>query len=222
MWPMFSIPGWGTRTVPEATHYFVIDIEANGPSPAEHSMLSFATVAVCDTGELVDEFEAVLKPQENHTTHPATMKWWRSQPEAWEAATTNPQSPGKVIQNFADWVEGFSGLRTFAARPLLLDGMWIDHYLRKFVDSHIFEVEFLGRAIFSTPALDIGSYLSGIFNRTSAFSGSTQFPGDWLGSHKHTHRAIDDARGYANALAKLLKIAEKNPPHPDDFLGSTQ
>jgi len=33
------------------------------------------------------------------------------------------------------------------------------------------------------------------------------YPPDWLGHHPHTHRAIDDARGYANLLVKLFSIS---------------
>ena len=30
-------------------------------------------------------------------------------------------------------------------------------------------------------------------------------PREWLGHHEHTHRAIDDARGYAHLLGVLLR-----------------
>ncbi len=29
----------------------------------------------------------------------------------------------------------------------------------------------------------------------------------WLGHHNHTHRAIDDAHGYASLLAHLMQLA---------------
>lgn len=29
------------------------------------------------------------------------------------------------------------------------------------------------------------------------------YPAEWLGDVKHTHRAIDDARGYANLLIRF-------------------
>ena len=36
-------------------------------------------------------------------------------------------------------------------------------------------------------------------------------PPDWYGNIPHTHRAIDDARGYANVLAKLFSISSALP-----------
>jgi hypothetical protein len=33
------------------------------------------------------------------------------------------------------------------------------------------------------------------------------YDADWLGNVPHTHRAIDDALGYANVLARLLRMA---------------
>ncbi|MGI9481077.1 MAG: hypothetical protein ACR2OR_01845 [Hyphomicrobiales bacterium] len=39
------------------------------------------------------------------------------------------------------------------------------------------------------------------------------------GNHPHTHRAIDDAHGYAALLSKLLIIANQRSDHPEDFNG---
>ena len=54
-------------------HYFVTDIECDGPSPLTNSMLSFATVVVREDGELCGEFEAVLKPRPDKQTDESTM-----------------------------------------------------------------------------------------------------------------------------------------------------
>lgn len=199
-------------------HYFVTDVETNGPSPAENSMLSFACVAVSELGEIIDEFETVLKPRTNRVSDEGTMKWWKTQPKAWLAATTNPKAPEEEMKRFHQWIESFSGLKSFAARPVAFDGIWIDRYLRDFTDSYLLDCPHWGKNIFTADALDIGTYMSGIFNRTAPHTGDIVFPSDWLGNHEHTHHAIDDARGYASVLSKLLKIAKLQPPHPNDFL----
>jgi hypothetical protein len=36
-------------------------------------------------------------------------------------------------------------------------------------------------------------------------------PPAWYGHVEHTHRAIDDARGFANVLAKLFEISGALP-----------
>ena len=78
--------------------YVVTDIEADGPTPGENSMLSFASVAIDETGTLLAEFETILKPLVNARPHPATLAWFQTQPEAYAAATQNPKSPEVEMQ----------------------------------------------------------------------------------------------------------------------------
>lgn len=199
------------------TYYFVTDIETNGPDPLRHSMLSFATVALRSDGVACGEFEAVLSPRVDRATDERTMAWWRTQPEAWEAATADPEDPAAVIVRFVEWVEGFAGQRAFAARPLMFDGLWIDHYLRTFADRFLLDVPYWGPCVFNAGPLDIGTYVLGVFGKTQPQSGADKFPDDWLGHHPHTHKAIDDARGYASLLSKLFDVAWGLPENPLDF-----
>jgi len=201
-------------------HYFVTDIEADGPSPSQNSMLSFASIAVRNDGMLAGEFEAVLTPRRDRQPNPQTMAWWKTQPEAWQAATTRPEPPDRVMRRFSAWVESYAGKRAFAARPLLFDGLWIDHYLREFAERHILDVPHSGKTLFTAGALDIDTYLLGIFNRRDPLTANIAFPEDWLGHHEHTHRAVDDARGYATVLSKLLTIAGTQDRHPNDFIAA--
>ena len=198
------------------TYYFVTDIETDGPDPSLHSMLSFATVVLRDNGEFVDEFEANLEPRSDRTQDQQTMSWWGEHPQAWAAATKNPMSPSTVMKKYVNWVEGFDGLRSFAARPLLFDGLWMDHYLRAFGNSYVLDMPY-GSPLFTAAAMDIPTYMSGLFGRSSVLTVRDKIPADWFGDHQHTHTAIDDARGYASVLAHLLKIADETPPHPLDF-----
>jgi hypothetical protein len=55
------------------TTFVVTDIEADGPSPLDSSMLSFASVACDITGKVLDEFEAVLEPRSGRAPHPDTI-----------------------------------------------------------------------------------------------------------------------------------------------------
>ena len=41
--------------------------------------------------------------------------------------------------------------------------------------------------------------------------GMQRVPADWYGHVPHSHRAIDDARGFANVLAKLFSISATLP-----------
>ena len=81
-------------------------------------MLTFASVAMSMNGQALGEFEAVLEPLPDASPNDETMAWWRTQPEAYSAATTNPESPVVVMRRFADWVRSLPERRAFAASPL--------------------------------------------------------------------------------------------------------
>jgi hypothetical protein len=66
------------------------------------------------------------------------------------------------------------------------------------------------RLIFEGQGLCIVSFMSAVFGRTAVGEAGDAIPADWLGHHPHTHRAIDDARGYASLLARLLATSAKS------------
>lgn len=199
--------------------FFVTDIEADGPSPAEHSMMSFATVACTQQAGIIDSFEAVVAPRKDRAQDSFTMDWWKTQPEAYKAATDNPRDAKAVMEDFADWVDGFAGYRIFASSPLLLDAGWIDEYLRTFVGTRIFRGPFKFRRVFDGSGLDIPTYFAGLFGWPAEDADRLihATPASWRGDVKHTHRAIDDATGYANMLLNALKISAERDRHPLDF-----
>src|SRR3546814_6306422 len=112
--------------------YVVTDIEVNGPTPGEHSMLAFASVAVGHAGGELGSFGAVLETLPEAGEDPITIDWFRGFPDAWAAATTNPGPPSEVMQRYAAWLRGLPGQRIFAAHPLAFAGAWIDYSLRRF------------------------------------------------------------------------------------------
>ena len=58
------------------TIYVVCDIEADGPIPGPHSMISLGAVAVNKEGQHFGEFEINFLPLDNAKPHPITMKWF--------------------------------------------------------------------------------------------------------------------------------------------------
>src|SRR5687768_5119751 len=102
-----------TANAPQ-TIFVVTDIEADGPAPLHSSMLSFASVAVDAGGRRYGEFEAVLQPRPDRRPDDTTMAWWQTRPEAYAAATTDPQPAETVLPRYADWVESLPGVRVFA------------------------------------------------------------------------------------------------------------
>lgn len=73
--------------------YVSTDIEADGPIPGPHSMLSFASAAYLADKTLVGTFEANLETLPGAEGHPIQMQWWKTQPEAWAAFRTNLEAP---------------------------------------------------------------------------------------------------------------------------------
>ena len=64
------------------------------------------------------------------------MRWWASQPAAWEAGRTNPEAPESAMRRFHAWIQhqhDTVGLPVMVAFPAAYDAMWTQRYLRRFV-----------------------------------------------------------------------------------------
>ena len=199
-----------TEDAPSTT-FVVTDIEADGPSPLGSSMLSFASVACDVEGKIIDEFEAVLTPRPDRAPSPDTMAWWHTQPEAWAAATTDPEPPEVVMPRYADWVESLPGFRVFAAAPIVFDGLWMDHYLETFAGTRVLGGPFKTRQIFRGGGVCLYTMAGTLRGAEYLKWGMQRVPPDWFGNIVHSHKAIDDARGFANVLAKLFEISAGLP-----------
>jgi DNA polymerase III epsilon subunit-like protein len=188
------------------TIYIVTDIEADGGTPGIHSMIAFASVAITGDGKVLGEFEATIRPLEGATTDPGTIAWWGQRPEAWLAATRDARSAETVMQQYVAWVKQYRNT-VFAAHPLNFDAMWMNYYLRRFTKHGVTEGMHVSDRLFSHIGLCLRSYGAAILGKPVTECEADTYPPDWLGHHPHTHRAIDDARGYANLLVKLFTIS---------------
>ncbi|WP_323013448.1 DNA polymerase III subunit epsilon [Devosia sp.] len=192
--------------------FIVTDIEADGPTPLHHSMLSFASVAIEADGTRHGEFETVLKPRPDRTSHETTMEWWASQPEAWKAATTGAEDPATVMPRFADWVDSLPGHKVFAAAPIMFDGLWMDHYLDEYAGTRVLSGPFTGRQIFRGGGVCLYTMAGTLRGAPYLDWGMSKLPAEFYGHIPHTHKAIDDARGFANVLVELMKMSRELPP----------
>jgi hypothetical protein len=189
------------------TTFVVTDIESDGHDPLQSSMLSFASVACDATGRVLDEFEAVLTPRTDRKSDPNTMAWWATQPEAWKHATDNPERPEIVMPRYADWVESLPGFRVFAAAPMIFDGIWMDHYLSTFAGTRVLGGPYKSRQIFRGGGVCLYTMAGTLRGAEYLKWGMQRVPAEWYGHIEHTHKAIDDARGFANVLGKLFEIS---------------
>lgn len=190
--------------MPMRHFYVVTDCEFDGPIPGANSMLSFGSVAVSATGRILGEFETVMEPLDGAARDPDTMAFWRRHPEAWAAATNNPKPAATSIRGFVDWVESLDGEPIFAAHPVALDGPWVDFYLKRFTKRPLLEGPWVSDGLFRHAPLCLMSMVAGSTGRGQWECDVGNYPAEWLGSVEHTHRAIDDTRGYANLLSFFI------------------
>lgn len=176
-----------------------VDIESNGPIPAEFSMLSIGAAAFSSEGELLATFERNLEELDGAKEHEETMAWWATQPEAWEACRKNLVHPKSAMLQFSAWVskieDEYRGNAVFLAYPAGFDFTFVYWYLMKFV----------GRSVFSFSALDIKSYAMAVLKTPFRETTKRNFPKHWKSKRRHTHVALDDAIGQGELFFNILK-----------------
>jgi hypothetical protein len=184
--------------------YVVTDIETDGPDPGPHSLRSFASAVLLADGVSGGTFTATLEPLAGAEPHPQTLAWFMQHPDAWEAATKDPEPPSTVMPRYAQWLRSLPWPRVFVSHPLTFDGVWIDWYLRRFAAAPLFTSFFDREPLFFGAGIDLQSLIAGRLRMDYAACSRSAYPPDWFDGHEHTHRAIDDALGYAAVLRNVL------------------
>lgn len=178
--------------------YVSTDMEADGPIPGPHSMLSLASVAYAGGGREISHFSVNLEPLPGAAPDPRTMGWWQQFPEAWKACREDPQPVAQAMGDYLTWLEALPGKPVFVAWPASWDFMWVYWYL----------VRFTGQRPFTENAIDIRSYAMAMRKRPFMKVGKNYLPKRWFDRQPHTHVALDDAREqgmlFCNMLAENL------------------
>ena len=188
--------------------YVSTDIEADGPIPGPHSMLSFASAAYRADKTLVGTFEANLTTLPGAQGDPKTLDWWRGQPEAWAACRVNPREPAEVMPEYVDWLKALPGKPVFVGYPAAYDFLFLYWYL----------IRFAGESPFSHSALDIKSYAMALLGTEYRASVKRNMPSEWFDDLPHTHVALDDAKGQGALSATCWRIVvESSARRGDDW-----
>lgn len=175
--------------------YVSVDIEADGPVPVIHSMISLGAAAFTAEGELVDTFGRNLEPLEGASPDPDTTAWWDSQPEEVRlAARCDARPAGEVMTEFDGWVRALEGTPVFVAYPAGFDFTFVDIYL------HLFT----GGSPFRHSAFDMKTaamLLGGVdYHEADSRLISTRWPSE----QRHTHVALDDAIEHGQQFVAML------------------
>ncbi len=179
--------------------YVSTDVEADGPIPGPHSMLSFASAAYLADKTLLDTFSANLELLPGAAGDPRTMRWWATQPRAWEACRSDTRPPEEVMPEYVRWVRGLAGKPVFVAYPAGFDFTFVYWYLMRFA----------GFSPFSHSALDVKTYAMALLAKPYRQSTKRNMPRRWFDDLPHSHVALDDAieQGalFCNMLAERLE-----------------
>lgn len=175
--------------------YVSTDVEADGPIPGPHSMLSIGSAAFRADKTLVSTFSANLETLPGAAGHPDTMRWWESQPAAWEACRRDARPPEKVMADYVEWLKGLPGRRpVFVGYPVAYDFLFVYWYLMRFA----------GESPFSHSALDIKTYAMAMLKKGYRASVKRAMPRRWFGERPHTHVALDDAIAQGELFCNML------------------
>lgn len=176
--------------------YVSTDVEADGPIPGPHSMLSFASAAFTPDKNLLGTFSANLELLPGAAPDPETAGFWGENQKAYQLTRQNLLKPEVAMPQYVQWLERLPGKPVFVGYPAAYDFLFVYWYLRRFA----------GRSPFSHSALDIKTYAMAMLKEDYRSSTKRNMPRRWFDDVPHTHVALDDAieqgRLFCNMLAE--------------------
>lgn len=168
--------------------YIIVDVESDGPIPAEFSMVCFGAVLFDDA--LDRSFYGKTKPISD-----------RFVPEALAVSGFTREQhlgfddPKTVLTEFATWLDQHArGRPVFVSDNVAFDWQFINYYFH----------HFLGKNPFGFSGRRIGDLYAGLVKDASKAT-------DWKKYRvtKHTHNPVDDARGNGEVLKKFRELGLK-------------
>lgn len=169
--------------MPNHEIYVSTDVEADGPIPGPHSMLSFGSAAYLADKTLVATFSANLDTLPGAQGHPDTMAWWATQPAAWAACRSDCEAPEAAMRRYLAWLKALPGKPVFVGYPAGYDFLFVYWYLMRFA----------GESPFSHSALDIKTFAMAMLKTEYRSVTKRTMPKRWFDKLPHTHVALDDA-----------------------------
>jgi hypothetical protein len=180
--------------------YVSTDIEADGPIPGPHSMLSLGSAAFNERGEQLSTFSVNFELLEGASGHPQTMTWWAQHEAAWHKTREHCEAPISAMCRYVDWLEALPGKPVFVGYPAAYDFLFVYWYLMRFV----------GKSPFSHSALDIKTYAMATLGVAYRDATKRNMPKHWFPSAPHTHVALDDAIEQGKLFCNMLAEHRRN------------
>ena len=166
--------------------FVMVDIEADGPSPGDYSMVCFGAVIV--EPELNRTFYGELRPISDKYIHEALAVSGFSREQCLKF-----RDPAEVMEEFRAWLsQNCQGRCLFISDNNGFDWQFINWYFHHFIGSNPFGFS----------STNLGSLYKGMQKDTFV-----NFK--HLRKTAHTHNPVDDARGNAEALLQMKEMGLK-------------
>ena len=120
--------------------YFSVDIEAGGPIPLRHKLMSIGAVVYNSELEQLGTFYETIDDETGLMFNDTVTEFWEKQPEAWNEVNTGTIPVGDAIGKFDLFCRRFDGKRRFVAKPTWFDYSWIRAYMLHYTGSDPFEM----------------------------------------------------------------------------------
>lgn len=174
--------------------YVSVDIEASGPSPSRHSILSIGACLVDDPSR---GFYAELRPW-SAETDPAAM---RVHGLSLAELSERGEEPAAALRRFEDWLAAELGGRTpvFVGHNAAFDWMFVADAFHRF----------LGHNPFGHAPLDAKSYFAGLTGEPWSGTGLAQIAARLGQTETLPHHALEDARIQARLFAAMLRHSQE-------------
>jgi len=166
--------------------YVSVDVEADGPCPPLHSMLSFGVAALDINGNSLGTLERNLDLLPNAKPDQDTLEFWSRFPDMYAETRKNTVSSETAMRDLLHFVNNLKsyGKPAFMAYPARYDLRMIDTY----------SWMFLNEQMLGLGCIDLKSVAFTIMKCDFHSASKRNMPKHWFkGTGTHTHKGIDDA-----------------------------
>jgi len=175
--------------------YVATDIETDGPSPGQYSMLSLGSVAFRLDKSIIGTFERNLEVLPGARQAPDVKKFWSDNPEAWASCRANLVCPKEAMTDYSAWLKSLGGKPVLVGHPVGFDYTFVHWYLH----------EFTGDSPFFPAGLDMASYAMAMMGTPFIKSHKPYMPKEWIDANfPATHKALDDALSHAMVFCNMV------------------
>jgi hypothetical protein len=177
------------------TTYISVDIEASGPIPGDYNLLSVGLSVVGEEDDPEKCFYIELKPMNDNFIPEAMEHVGGLTLEGLRETGVDPKEAMEQIEAWLAKVTPAGYRPVHVAWPSSFDFMW----------THWYFIHFLGRDPFGHSGVDIRSYAMGALELDYEAANKRTLSRRGIRSkYKHTHNALDDAKGQGSIFYKIL------------------